>query len=227
MALQVAADPYAFPCVGELTPDNTALLIIDMQFDFCAAEGYIGLMGYDIAPLRAPIEPIREARAAARKAGVHVLYTRQGYRADLADMTAQKRWRSRQRGTPIEAGENRVLLRGAPGWQIIPELAPSEGEAVIDKTANGAFYGTDLDNVLRAKGIRNIAFAGNTIDCCVHSTLREADDRGYCCLLLADCCGAVDPELHRAAVAMVKVEGGVFGSVAMAEDFAAALQGLS
>ena len=226
MALQVPADPYAFPCVGEITPDNTALLIIDMQFDFCAAEGYIGLMGYDIAPLRAPIEPIVRARAAARRAGLHVLYTRQGYRADLADMTASQRWHARRRGTPVERGEG-VLIRGTPGWQIIPELAPEGDEAIIDKTANGAFYGTDLDSVLRAKGIRNIAFAGNTIDCCVHSTLREADDRGYHCLLLADCCGAVDPELHRAAVAMVKVEGGVFGSVAAAADFAAALEPLN
>lgn len=227
MATRVPADPYPFPCVGELRADNTALLIIDMQHDFCAEGGYMSRMGYDVGPLRRPIGPIGAALAAARAAGLHVLHTRQGYRADLADMTDVKRWRVARLGLDPESGEGAVLRRGMPGWQIIPELAPDPGEPIIDKTANGAFCGTDLDAILRAKGIRNVVFAGNTIDVCVHSTLREAGDRGYNCLLLADACGAADDGLHAAAVAMVKVEDGLLGTVSTAADFAAAIRDLS
>jgi nicotinamidase-related amidase len=196
-----------------------------MQLDFCDERGYIGQMGYDVGPLRKPIEPTRKALAAARKAGLHVLHTRQGYRADLADYPVKLRTRGEHRGAmPGDPGPlGRILLRGEPGWQIIPELAPADGEPVIDKTANGAFYGTDLDVVLRAQGIENIAFCGNTIDVCVHTTLRDANDRGYQCVLLADCCGAVTKKLHDAAVEMIKVEGGVFGSVATSDEFVAAL----
>jgi len=221
----ISADPYPWPVTGDGSAENSALIIIDMQLDFCDARGYIGQMGYDVTPLRAPIEPIGQALAAARRAGLHVIHTRQGYRADLADYPRKRFARSQHRGAmPGDPGPlGRILLRGEPGWQIVPELQPAKGEPVIDKTANGAFYGTDLDAVLRAQAIENIAFCGNTIDVCVHTTLREANDRGYQCLLLADCCGAVTKELHDAAVEMVKVEGGVFGSVAMANEFVTGL----
>ncbi len=223
----VPADPYAWPDTTDGAAANSALIIIDMQLDFCDARGYIGQMGYDVAPLRAPIEPARRALAAARKAGLHVFHTRQGYRADLADLPVKKRRRTEHRGAvPRDPGPlGRILMRGEPGWQIIPELAPEDGEPIVDKTANGAFYGTDLDAVLRAQRIENLAFCGNTIDVCVHTTLREANDRGYECLLLADCCGAVSPTLHAAAVEMVKVEGGIFGSVATSDEFVAAVSG--
>lgn len=223
--ISVPADPYPWPDTEDGAAANSALIIIDMQLDFCDARGYIGQMGYDVAPLRAPIGPAQRALAAARQAGLHVFHTRQGYRADLADLPVKKRRRTQQRGAaPGDPGPlGRILMRGEPGWQIIPELAPVDGEPVIDKTANGAFYGTDLDAVLRAQGVENIAFAGNTIDVCVHTTLREATDRGFECLLLSDCCGAVSPSLHAAAVEMVKVEGGIFGSVATSDAFVAAL----
>ena len=222
--VKVAATPYPFPAEGPLVAAQTALLVIDMQHDFCAPDGYIARLGYDVAPLRRPIAPLVRALAAARRAGLAVLYTRQGYRADLADLAAAKRARYGRAGVTV--GEGGVLVRGTAGWPIIPELAPVPGEAIIDKTANSAFYGTDLEPVLRAKGVSDLVFTGNTIDVCVHSTLRQAVDRGYRCLVLADCCGAVSEDLHRAAVAMVTVENGVFGAVADGAALCAALEAL-
>jgi nicotinamidase-related amidase len=156
---------------------------------------------------------------------MRVVHTRQGYRADLADLPAWRRLRAERTGSPVgrEGPLGRVLVRGEPGFEIVPELAPRPGEAVVDKTANGGFTGTDLDAVLRAGGVRALAFAGVTIDCCVHSTLREANDRGYQCLLLADACGAIEPGLHDWAVRSVTVEGGVHGSVATVAAFGEAL----
>jgi len=222
---RVAADPYPWPLVGGLEPGRSALMVIDMQADFCAADGYMARLGADLGGLQAPIEPIRRALAAARGAGLTVVHTRQGYRADLADLWPHQRERSRLAGAEIgSAGPlGRLLVRGQPGWRILPELEPEAGEPVIDKTANGAFTNTDLAAVLAARGVRHIAFAGNTIDVCVHSTLREAADRGFECLLLRDACGALDPAPHAAAVAMVKVEGGVLGTVAEVARFEAAL----
>lgn len=229
MAPQVSADPYPFPSNGELELARTALMVIDMQADFCSPGGYLDASGYDVAPLRAPIEPLARVIEAAHAAGIRVVHTRQGYRADLADFAGARAERARARGSLVgQPGPlGRILVRGEPGWQIVPELAPSDGDIVVDKTANGAFYGTDLDPVLRVQGIDHLIFGGNTIDVCVHTTLREANDRGYDCLLLADCCGAVSPELHRAAVEMVKVEGGVFGCVATSADLLASLGHLS
>ncbi|MDO6584681.1 isochorismatase family cysteine hydrolase [Salipiger sp. 1_MG-2023] len=213
---QVNSAPYPWPFDGRFAPADTALIIIDMQRDFCDPDGWVGQHGADVAPMRAMIAPIRAVLERMRELGFPVIHTREGHRPDLADLNENKRWRSAREGAEIGTTGpcGRMLTRGEPGWEIVPELTPLPGEPIIDKPGKGAFYATDLEQILHARGIRNLIFTGVTTDCCVHTTMRDANDRGFECMLLDDCCAASAPHNHAAILTFTTMGDGLFGTVA-------------
>lgn len=219
----IRARPFDYPYDNRLDPKTVGLLVIDLQTDYLSNDGYFARKGYDPAQLRAIIPAVERLVVAARAAGCRILWTRQGYRADAADASPYDRWRAARAGIELVPGDSAALLRGSPGYDIIPELAPHPGDIVVDKTANGAFYQTDLELVLKAQGITHLLFAGATTDVCVHTTLREATDRKYQCLLVEDACASCDTYAHEAAIHMVTVEDGIFGVVSTVDDVIAGL----
>jgi nicotinamidase-related amidase len=214
---------------NELTLENgaTALLVIDMQRDFLDPEGYIARTGVDIRGLRAIIPNVSRLLGAARKNHVRVIHTREGHRPDLSDLPVVKARRAARAGAPIGSTGplGRLLVRGEPGHAIIAELEPLATEAVIDKPGFGAFHATDLEHLLRVGGMRTLIIAGVTTDICVHSTLREAVDRGFDCVTAGDACAAGDPAIHHAMLACIDGEGGILGRVANTDAIVSALTG--
>ena len=210
----------AEPAALAIDLDRAALLLIDLQRDFLEPGGFGAALGNDVTRLQAAVGPCRAVLAAARAAGLLVIHTREGHRPDLSDAPRLKVERgdpALRIGAPGPMG--RILVRGEPGHDIVAELYPEPGEPVIDKPGKGAFCATDLELMLRRRGLRNIVLTGITTDVCVHTTMREANDRGFECLLLEDCCGATDHGNHLAAIKMVKMQGGVFGAVSNSKSF--------
>jgi nicotinamidase-related amidase len=216
----IAAEPYEYL----MTPARCALVIIDMQRDFLEPGGFGALLGNDVGLLRAAIAPTARLLRAARTAGLLVIHTREGHRPDLTDLPPAKKRRGRLDTTIGDRGPmGRILIRGEAGHDIIPELCPVDGEPVVDKPGKGAFFATDLEAMLRNRGITQLLVCGVTTEVCVSTTVREANDRGYECLVVADCCASYFPDFHRAALAMITAQGGIFGWVATGDQVIDAL----
>ncbi|WP_329084619.1 MULTISPECIES: cysteine hydrolase family protein [unclassified Streptosporangium] len=219
--LLVEAEPYAYG----FDPRHTALLLIDMQRDFVEPGGFGETLGNDVSMLRRVIPPLQEVLAATRAAGMTVIHTREGHLPDLSDCPPAKL----NRGAPsLRIGDpgpkGRILIRGEYGHDIIDELAPAEGELVVDKPGKGSFHATDLDRTLRAADIRSLIITGVTTEVCVHTTVREANDRGYECLVLSDCVGSYFAEFQRYGLEMIAAQGGIFGWVALSGGYLKALE---
>lgn len=222
MKIEAEPSPYT------LTPGATALIVIDMQRDFLLPGGFGETLGNDVSQLQKVVGPLAALIGAAREAGVPVIHTREGHLPDLSDCPPAKLNRgepSKRIGDPGPYG--RILVRGEYGHDIVDELAPAPGELVIDKPGKGAFYATDLHDVLTAEGITQLIVTGVTTEVCVHTTTREANDRGYECLVVSDCVGSYFPEFQRVGLDMVKAQGGIFGWVADSEAVITALSTLT
>lgn len=216
----LAAQPAPLP----VNLHSSALLIIDMQRDFLEPGGFGSSLGNDVSLLRKAVEPCQRVLAAAREAGLAIMHTREGHRADMADAHPHKVLRgdpATRIGAPGPMG--RILIRGEPGHDIIPELAPLPGEVVIDKPGKGAFYQTDLELVLTTRGIDTLLVCGVTTEVCVHTSIREGNDRGYRCVAVADCCASYFPEFHRIGLEMIAAQNGIFGWVSDADAVIARL----
>ncbi len=216
----IDAEPYAFA----FERPEAALLIIDMQRDFLEPGGFGEALGNDVSELRRTIEPTRHLLEVARAAGLAVIHTREGHRPDLADLAPAKKARGNPTlaiGDPAPMG--RLLVRGEPGHDIIPELYPIAGEPVIDKPGKGAFCATDLEAILKHRGIKQLIVCGVTTEVCVNTSVREANDRGFDCLVLEDCVGSYFPEFQEMGLKMIKAQGGIFGWVGRSEAVIAAL----
>ena len=208
--VNVDAEPYSF----EFVPARCALLIIDMQRDFLEPNGFGEMLGNDVSQLRRTIEPNRKLLSAWRKLGLKVIHTREGHRPDLTDLPPAKKVRGRSKTCIGDRGPmGRILVRGEPGHDIIPELYPLPTEPVIDKPGKGAFFATDLHAILQNNDIKQLVVTGVTTEVCVNTTVREANDRGYECLVPEDCVGSYFPEFQRAGLEMIKAQGGIFGWV--------------
>ncbi len=217
---QVQAEPYEF----EFDPQTTALLIIDMQRDFVDPGGFGEALGNDVSLLRAAVPPTERVLKAAREAGLFVVHTREGHRPDLADCPPAKKARGRLAAGIGDRGPmGRILVRGEYGHDVVDELKPAPGEPIVDKPGKGSFYATDLYTILKNRGIEQLVVCGVTTEVCVHTTVREANDRGYDCLVLEDCVASYFPEFQRIGLEMIKAQGGIFGWVAPSERFLAVL----
>jgi nicotinamidase-related amidase len=224
MTLSVDATPYAF----QFDPATTALVIIDMQRDFLEPGGFGEMLGNDVSLLARTVAPLQEVLAAARAAGMTIVHTREGHRPDMADAPPTKVARG---GGDTKIGDvgpkGRILIRGEEGHDIIEELYPIAGEVVLDKPGKGAFYATDLELILRNQGIERLIVTGVTTEVCVHTTVREANDRGFECLVLEDCVGSYFPEFHEVGLQMIAAQGGIFGWVAASPVLLSQLQPIS
>jgi biuret amidohydrolase len=208
--IAIQAEPYEFL----FDPKTVALLIIDMQRDFVYPGGFGAALGNDTSLLLKAVEPTRKVLAAARQAGMLVVHTREGHRPDLSDLFPSKKQRGKLKTTIGDKGPmGRILVRGEYGCDIVDELKPIDGEPVIDKPGKGAFYATDLGEVLSARAVRQLIVCGVTTEVCVNTTVREANDRGFDCLVLEDCVASYFPEFQDYALRMIKAQGGIFGWV--------------
>jgi len=212
--VSVEAEPYPF----QFVPKQCALLIIDMQRDFLEPGGFGAMLGNDVEQLRRTIAPNQKLLAAWRAAGLQVIHTREGHRPDLSDLPLAKKVRGRNTlGIGDVGSMGRILERGESGHDIIPELYPLSGEPIIDKPGKGAFYATDLCSILQNHSIKQLIVTGVTTEVCVHTTVREANDRGYECLVLEDCVGSYFPYFQKAGLDMIKAQGGIFGWVSQSD----------
>lgn len=227
MDASIDAEPYKWPHDGTFGPATTALVVIDMQRDFCSPNGYLAQQGYDLALVQSIILPLQGLLAAFRSHGFPIYHTREGHRPDLSTLSSRELLRSRNNPSGLGIGDSgplgRLLVRGEAGHDIITELYPIGGENIIDKPGRSAFQHTDFKLMLNIKGIKNLILCGATTDVCVHSTMREANDNGFDCLIVEDCTAAAEKHLHDGAIQSVKAEGGIFGAVTTAEKVLMAL----